>query len=56
MMSKYIRKKEVDTSPGVRFAQKKMFLTGVITNADEADQIISIINALKPMLKGSNDE
>lgn len=39
------------TGADVSFAQKRIWLGGVITNQAEADELIATINALKPMLQ-----
>jgi len=40
-----------DGGPDLRFAQRKIWLSGVITTRAEAEEFIATINALKAMLK-----
>jgi hypothetical protein len=40
-----------ESGPSVSFSQKKIWLGGVISNQEEAEELIATLTALKPMLK-----
>lgn len=48
--------KAATSGPEIGFAQKRIWLSGVVRTHTEADELIETINALKPLLKEKDSD